>query len=103
MSVQRPDGRSRAITSPVAAVTATHVSANDPGAPVGRNATSPSGVNVGASTSPSAVGDGTLTKPGRYLFFCAVPTGADPRVWMAAAQKANGPVDPAHRDCCDML
>ena len=33
-----------------------------------------------------AVGDGTLTEPGRYLILCAIPTGADPAEYLAAAQ-----------------
>ena len=30
-------------------------------------------------------GTGTLTEPGRYLIICAIPTGADPDEYMAAA------------------
>ena len=33
-------------------------------------------------------GDGTLTEPGRYLVFCAIPTGADPDDAMVAMQEA---------------
>lgn len=40
-----------------------------------------------------AVGDGTLAEPGRYLLLCAIPTGADPGEYMAAAaQSQGGPV-----------
>jgi hypothetical protein len=39
-----------------------------------------------------AVGDGTLAEPGRYVLLCAIPTGADPAEFMAAAQAA-GPDD----------
>lgn len=38
-----------------------------------------------------AVGDGTLAEPGRYIAFCAIPTGADPQEWLAAAEEADGP------------
>jgi hypothetical protein len=39
-----------------------------------------------------AVGDGTLAEPGRYLVFCAIPTGADPVEYMnAAEQGGEGP------------
>lgn len=39
-----------------------------------------------------AVGDGALADPGRYLVFCAIPTGADPEDFLAAAQESdNGP------------
>jgi hypothetical protein len=37
-----------------------------------------------------AVGDGTLSEPGRYLFLCSIPTGADPAEYMAAAQASQG-------------
>ncbi len=39
----------------------------------------------------TAVGDGTLTKPGRYLILCAIPTGADPDEYLAAAATSDGP------------
>jgi uncharacterized cupredoxin-like copper-binding protein len=39
----------------------------------------------------NAVGDGTLTEPGRYLVFCAIPIGADPQEYLAAAQTSDGP------------
>ncbi len=35
-------------------------------------------------------GTGTLTEPGRYLIICAIPTGADPDEYMAAAAAAEG-------------
>ncbi len=38
----------------------------------------------------AVVGDGTITKPGRYLVLCAIPTGADPAAYMAAAAKSKG-------------
>ena len=39
------------------------------------------------------VGDGTLPEPGRYLLFCAIPTGADPTEFLAAAATSDGPPD----------
>lgn len=39
-----------------------------------------------------AVGDGTLDEPGRYGFFCFIPTGVDPQVYLdAAAETEEGP------------
>ncbi|MGH9187989.1 MAG: hypothetical protein ACRD0U_19615 [Acidimicrobiales bacterium] len=38
----------------------------------------------------AAVGDGTLTEPGRYLLFCAIPTGADPEVFLAELETSEG-------------
>lgn len=35
-------------------------------------------------------GSATLTDPGRYLFLCAIPTGADPDEYLAAAAAAQG-------------
>ncbi len=35
-------------------------------------------------------GDGTLTEPGRYAIICAIPTGADPAEYLAAAAEAEG-------------
>ncbi|MEM9034762.1 MAG: hypothetical protein AAGD18_09250 [Actinomycetota bacterium] len=35
-------------------------------------------------------GDGTLSQPGRYAFFCLIPTGADPEEYLAAAAEAAG-------------
>ena len=35
-------------------------------------------------------GTGTLTEPGRYLIICAIPTGANPDEYMAAAAEAEG-------------
>ena len=35
-------------------------------------------------------GVGTLTEPGRYLIICAIPTGANPDEYMAAAAAAEG-------------
>jgi plastocyanin len=42
----------------------------------------------GESSTP-ALGDGTFTEPGRYLVFCAIPTGADPAEAMAAMREAG--------------
>lgn len=39
----------------------------------------------------AAVGDGTLAEPGRYLIVCAIPTGADPDEYLAAARTSDGP------------
>jgi hypothetical protein len=44
-----------------------------------------------------AVGDGTLSEPGRYLILCAIPTGADPGEYLAAAQ-ANPDAGPPEVD-----
>lgn len=35
-------------------------------------------------------GTGQLTEPGRYAIICAIPTGADPAEYMAAAAEAEG-------------
>jgi uncharacterized cupredoxin-like copper-binding protein len=35
-------------------------------------------------------GTGTLTEPGRYAIICAIPTGADPDEYMAAAAQSEG-------------
>lgn len=35
-------------------------------------------------------GTGTLTEPGRYAVICAIPTGADPNEYLAAAAAAEG-------------
>jgi hypothetical protein len=43
----------------------------------------------------SAVGDGTLAEAGRYLILCAIPTGADPAEYLAAAATSDGPPDVA--------
>ncbi len=39
----------------------------------------------------AAVGDGTLEEPGRYVIFCAIPTGADAGEYLAAAATSDGP------------
>ena len=39
----------------------------------------------------AAVGDDTLEEPGRYLLLCAIPTGADPEEYLAAAATSDGP------------
>lgn len=56
----------------------------------------PAAVLVAPPAQPgfAAAGDGTLTEPGRYLFACFIPTGADPAAFMAAAQESpDGPPD----------
>ena len=35
-------------------------------------------------------GTGTLSEPGRYAIICAIPTGADPAEYLAAAAEAEG-------------
>lgn len=46
----------------------------------------------GGAPSIPAVGDGTLAEPGRYVFGCFIPQGADPQEYMEAAQAAtDGP------------
>lgn len=40
----------------------------------------------------AVIGDGTITEAGRYLLICAIPVGADPEAFMAAAATAtDGP------------
>ena len=34
-----------------------------------------------------------LGQPGRYIFVCTIPVGADPAAYRAAAQKGGGPVE----------
>jgi uncharacterized cupredoxin-like copper-binding protein len=42
----------------------------------------------------AVLGDGTLTEPGRYAIICAIPTGADPDEFLAAAAESEeGPPD----------
>jgi hypothetical protein len=36
------------------------------------------------------VGDGTIATPGTYVALCAVPTGADPSAYVAAADQSKG-------------
>lgn len=43
----------------------------------------------GSDETIPAVGDGTLTEPGRYLVICAIPTGADPQEYLAAAAETE--------------
>lgn len=38
----------------------------------------------------AAVGDGTLGEPGRYLFLCFIPTGADPAAFLDALEASPG-------------
>lgn len=45
----------------------------------------------GSDEQIPVVGDGTLTDPGRYLVLCAIPTGADPDEYLAAAATSDGP------------
>lgn len=48
----------------------------------------------GAPEGFTVEGTATLTEPGRYLFICAIPTGADPDEYMeAAAESEGGPPD----------
>ena len=44
----------------------------------------------GSDETIVAEGDGTLPDAGRYLFLCAIPTGADPGEYLAAAAEAEG-------------
>ncbi len=44
----------------------------------------------GSDETIAAEGDGTLTEPGRYLVLCAIPTGADPGEYLAAAAESEG-------------
>ena len=46
---------------------------------------------TGADANIVAVGDGTLTVAGRYLILCAIPVGADPAAYAAAAATSDGP------------
>ncbi|CAN5863875.1 hypothetical protein BH23ACT4_BH23ACT4_07420 [soil metagenome] len=41
-------------------------------------------------TGIAVEGTGQLTGPGRYAIICAIPTGADPAEYMAAAAEAEG-------------
>ena len=58
----------------------------------------------GGAPQIEAVGDGTLSEPGRYLFVCTIPVGADPAEIakaMSGAQDgppptADGPTTPHH-------
>ena len=43
-----------------------------------------------ASANIVAVGDGTLTEAGRYVVICAIPVGADPEAYLAAASESAG-------------
>ena len=42
-----------------------------------------------ATDGMAVVGDGTLNDPGRYVFACFIPTGANPDEYMKAAQEAG--------------
>ncbi len=44
----------------------------------------------GSDETIVAEGDGTLPDAGRYLVLCAIPTGADPGEYLAAAAEAEG-------------
>jgi uncharacterized cupredoxin-like copper-binding protein len=46
-------------------------------------------------TAEAVLGTGTLTQPGRYLFACFIPVGADPDEFLGAATGAEGPPDVA--------
>ena len=37
-----------------------------------------------------AVGTGIISEPGRYVFVCSIPTGADPEEFMAALEASTG-------------
>ena len=53
----------------------------------------PRAISPPQSKGRPAVGDGVLGKPGRYVALCAIPTGADPSAYLAAAaQSKGGPV-----------
>lgn len=45
----------------------------------------------GSDEQIPAVGDGTLAEEGRYVILCAIPTGADPDEYLAAAATSEGP------------
>lgn len=49
----------------------------------------------GGGDAIPAVGDGSLNEPGRYAIICAIPTGADPAEYLAAAAESEGPPDVA--------
>ena len=44
----------------------------------------------GSGEQINAVGDGKITEKGRYAVICAIPTGADPAAYLAAAQSSQG-------------
>ncbi len=44
----------------------------------------------GSDETIVAEGDGSLSEAGRYLVLCAIPTGADPGEYLAAAAEAEG-------------
>lgn len=51
-------------------------------------------VMPGSDEMINAVGDATVTEPGRYAVICAIPTGADPEAYLAAARESDdGPPD----------
>jgi hypothetical protein len=52
----------------------------------------PEMVLVAAPGGPQidAVGDGTLTRAGRFVVICGIPTGVDPDEFFAAAEAAGG-------------
>ncbi|MEM7322773.1 MAG: hypothetical protein AAF531_06790 [Actinomycetota bacterium] len=41
----------------------------------------------------AVVGSATLDQPGRYVFFCLIPTEADPDAYLEAAATSDGPPD----------
>lgn len=46
-----------------------------------------------SGTVEAVFGDGTLSKPGRYVFYCTIPTGLDPaKFFELAAKSPGGPV-----------
>lgn len=44
----------------------------------------------GGGEQINAVGNGKVTEKGRYAVICAIPTGADPAAYLAAAQNSQG-------------
>jgi len=56
----------------------------------------PLAVSVAAPGEPGSLveglGDGTLELPGRYLFYCAIPTGLEPARFFELSAQSGGPV-----------
>ena len=53
------------------------------------------GVSIAFPNEPGFTPEGpvVLNQPGRYIFVCTIPVGADPAAYRAAAQKGGGPVE----------
>ncbi len=51
-----------------------------------------SGVVIAPPSADGIVVEGSnvFTEPGRYLILCAIPTGADPQAYLAAAAESEG-------------